>query len=91
MQNPSISVDVRDIDDPYAFPGFVDGMGQELMNYVSFRQGTQSNYSDTANDDHINAVQEMMARSTHYVQHDMPTDVLRTYDDYQSILELATR
>lgn len=91
MPNPSISVDVREIDDPQAFPGLADGVGQELMDYVSFRQGTHSNYSETADDDHIHVFQEMMTKSAHYVQHEMPTELLRTRDDYQSILELATR
>lgn len=88
MPNSSISVNVTEIDDSYAFPGFTDEIGQELMNYVTFRQGTHSNYSDTADDDHI---QEMMTKSAHYVQHEMPTEVLWPREDYQSILELATR
>jgi hypothetical protein len=91
MPNSSISVDVGEIDDPLALPGFTEGKGQELKNYVSFRQGTRSNYSDAADDDHIHTFQEMMTKSTHYVQHEMPTEVLQTRDDYQSILELATR
>lgn len=91
MSNPSISVDIREINDSLGFPGFANEIGQELMNYVSFRQGTHSNYSDTADDDHTHAFQEMMTKSAHYVQHEMPTDVLQALDDYQSILELATR
>ena len=91
MPDPSISVDVKEIDHTHGFPGFTDEIGQELMNYVSFRQGTHSNYSNTADDDHIHTFQEMMTKSAHYVQHEMPTDVLRTLDDHQSILELGTR
>lgn len=90
MSNQSISVDVKEIDDSHAFPGIADEIRQELMNYVSFRQGTHSNYSDT-DDDHVHIFQEMMTKSAHYVQHEMPTDVLRTCDDPQSILELGTR
>lgn len=91
MPNSSISVEVGEIEDSHGFPGFTDETGQELVNYVSFRQGTHSNYSDTADDDHAHAFQEMMTKSAHYVQHEMPTEVLRTRDDDQSILELATR
>lgn len=84
MPNPSISVELGKIDDSLA-----DEMGQELMDYVSFRQGTHWSYN--ASDDHIHNFQDTVAKSAQYVQHEMPTDVLRARDDYQSTLELATR
>lgn len=88
MPDPSISVEFGEVH-ASTLPGFADEVGQQLINYVSFRQGTYMSYNP--NDDHIPAIQEIMTKSTHYVQHEMPTDALRTRDDYQSILELATR
>jgi hypothetical protein len=81
MPNPSMSIEVTKLEG--------DGIDQPLMDYVSFRQGTYSNYSTA--EDHIHALNETMAKSAHYVQHEMPTDTLRTREDCQSILELATR
>lgn len=89
MPNTSISVEFGEVDGSHGFPGFSGEIGQELMDYISFRQGTYLNYS--TNDDHIHAFQETMTKSAHYVQHEMPTDVLRTRKDHPSILELAVR
>ncbi|KAF9654422.1 hypothetical protein BDM02DRAFT_3196715 [Thelephora ganbajun] len=89
MHNPSIRVQFGQVDGPYTFSGFEDEIGQQLMDYISFRQGAYSSYHTA--DDHIQAFQETMARSAHYVQHELPTSVLRTRDDYQSTLELALR
>lgn len=86
MPKPSVHVEVTKIDGSY--PG-LDDLDQNLINHVSFRLGTYLSYS--TNDDDIQAIPQMMSKSAHYVQHEVPTDVLRTRDDYQSTLELATR
>lgn len=87
MASTSIHAESGEIDGLY--PGSPDGADRQLMNYVSFRQGTYLNYS--TNDDDIQVSREKMSVSAHYVQHELPTDALRTRNDYQSILELATR
>ena len=89
MPNPSITLEIGEVDGCHTPPGLADEAGQELMNYVSFRQGTYMNYS--TNDDDIQVSREKMSRSAHYVQHELPTDTLRSRNSYQSILELATR
>jgi len=86
MHNTSVHVELGEID---ASPGSLDGVDQQLMNYVSFRQSTYLSYS--TNDGDLHAFQEMMSKAAHHVQHELSTNVLRTRDDYQSILELATR
>lgn len=87
MPNTSTHVESGETDG--SRPGSSDSVDQQLMNYVSFRQGTYMNYNVNASD--IQAVPEMITRSAHYVQHELPTDALRAREDYQSILELATR
>jgi len=87
MASTSIHVELEEIDGSY--PGSSDGTDRELMNYVSFRQRTYLNYS--TNDDDIKVSREKMSRSAHYAQQELTTDALRTRNDYQSILELATR
>jgi len=72
------------------YPGIHGQVDQLLINYVSFRQGAYMSYR-TANSDDINALQDTLNRSAHYVRQELPTDILRTRDDYPSILELATR
>jgi len=89
MHNTSIQVEFGEIDGSYTYPGSVDGVDQQLGNYVSFRQGTYMSYS--TNDGDLQAFQEMMSKAAHHVQQELSTDVLRTRNDYQSILELATR
>ena len=88
MASTSIHVEFEEIDGSY--PGSPDGADRQLMDYVSFRQGTYVNYN-TNNDDDVQVSREKMSSSAHYVQHELPTDTLRTRNDYQSILELATR
>lgn len=90
MPNPSITLEIGEVDGCHTHPGLADEAGQELMNYVSFRHGTYWNYNGT-DDNHVHAFQEIMAKSARYVEHEMPTDVLRTHEDPQSILELAVR
>jgi len=87
MAGTSIHVGIGETDGSH--PGSSDEIDPQLMNYVSFRQEAYLNYNAT--DDHIRALGEKMSTSAYYVQHDLPTDVLRTRNDYQSILELATR
>ena len=84
MASTSVHVEFGEIGGSYP-----DGIDQQLMNYVSFRQGTYLNYS--TDDDDIQVLGEKMSKSAHYVQHELPTDVLQTRSDYPSILELATR
>lgn len=85
MAGTSIHVGLGEIDGSH--PGSSDDIDQQLVNYVSFRRETYLNYN--ANDDDMQFFGE--PSSAHYVQHELPTDVLRTRSDYQSILELATR
>ncbi len=85
MSNPLISMEFGRIEPQ---PGLTVEICQQLVNYVSFRQGTYSSYRTA---DTFQNLQETMAISSNYVQHEMPTDVLQTRDDYQSILELAVR
>jgi len=87
MASTSIHVELGESDGSY--PGSPDGTDRQLMDYVSFRQGTYMNYS--TNDDDIQVSREKMSKSAHYVQHELPTDTLRSRNNYQSILELATR
>ena len=86
MLNPSISLEFGEINPQ---PGLTVEICQQLINYVTFRQGAYSSYRTA--DTHFKTLQETMAISSEYVQNEMPTDVLRTRDDYQSILELAVR
>jgi len=88
MHDTSVRVEFGKIDDLY--PGSLGEVNQLLVNYVSFRQGAYMSYRTTNNDD-INALPEILSRSAHHVRHEPPTHVLRTRDDYPSILELATR
>jgi len=85
MPNPSVSVEFGGIEPQ---PGLTVEICQQLLNYVSFRQGTYSSYRTAAT---FQNLQEAMAISSNYVQHELPTDVLQTRDDYQSTLELAVR
>ena len=85
MHNTSVRVEYGKI-----YPGAFGEVDQLLINYVSFRQGAYMSYR-TANSDDINALPEVMTKSAHHVRHELPTNVLRTRDDYPSILELATR
>ena len=87
MASTSIHVQLEEIDGSY--PGSSDGTDRELTNYVSFRQRTYLNYS--TNDDDIQVSREKMSRAAHYAQQELTADALRTRNDYQSILELATR
>ena len=87
MQNASIHVEVEKIGGSY--PGSGDGTDQQLMNYVTFHQGTYLSYS--TNDDDFHDFPEKMSKSAHRVHHELPTEILRTRDDYQSTLELARR
>lgn len=72
-----------------SYPGSSDGVDQQLMNYVSFRQSTHVNYN--VNDTDVQVSEEKLSKSAHYVQHELPTDVLQSRNDYRSTLELATR
>ena len=72
------------------YPSAHGEVDQLLINYVSFRQGAYMSYR-TANSDDINALQQTLNRSAHHVRHELPTNILRTQDDYPSILELAAR
>ena len=87
MPNTSTHVESGETDG--SCPGSSDGIDQQLANYVSFRQGTYLNYSPNAGN--TQASREVMSKLAQYVQRELPTDVLRTREDHQSILELATR
>jgi len=88
MYGTSVRVEFGKIDSLY--PGSLGEVDQLLINYVSFRQAAYKSYR-TTNNDNINALPERMSRSAHHVRHELPTNILRTRDDYLSILELATR
>jgi hypothetical protein len=88
MHDASVRLEFGEIGGPYS--GSLNDIDQLLVNYISFRQGAYLSYR-TTNAGDIQAFPEMMSKSVRYVQHELPTDVLRTRDDYESILELATR
>jgi hypothetical protein len=72
-----------------SYPGSSDGVDQQLMNYASFRQSTHVNYN--VNDNDVQISEQRLSKAAHHVQHELPTDVLQTRNDYRSSLELATR
>lgn len=88
MHKTSVRIEYGEIDSSY--PGPLEDVDQVLVNYVSFRQGTYKSYRNAHNDD-ISAFPEIMSKAAHYVKRELPTNVLRTRDDYPSIMELATR
>jgi hypothetical protein len=66
------------------------GPDPALTGYVSFRQSTRLSYL-TGYGNEIQAIADMIPTSEHHVLYELPTNVLKTYNDPQSILELATR
>lgn len=66
------------------------GLDPALAGYSSFRQATRLSYR-TEYGNEAQALEEMIPKWEQYVLHELPTNVLRTLDDPQSSLELATR
>lgn len=66
---------------------------QSVANDAFFRQKAYQSYRtiQARQASPIDSIRERVFRSIRYVQHELPTDVLRTRKDYQSISELATR
>ena len=62
----------------------------ELLQYLSFRQGTHLNYHRAAGIG-IQDFDRLILQATKFVQQDLPTSVLRTRNDNESLLELSIR
>lgn len=88
MQPPRYRMEFGQLSSAHA--SSLHGLDPALPAYTSFRQATHLSYR-TEYGLEMQAVADMMPKWEQYVLCELPTNVLRTFNDPQSFLELAVR